>query len=47
MVPTKKKFINFNSNCTKGFPKEFRNETIFLKDGYSEYKRRNNTSDNY
>jgi len=29
-----------NGKCTKGFPKTLRIETIVSKDGYSEFKRK-------
>lgn len=31
--------------CTKNFPKKFSNKTTFLKEGYPEYRRRNNIKD--
>ena len=40
--------LDKNKNlCKKKFPKLFRDSTIFMKDKYPEYKRRNNISNNY
>ena len=40
--------LDKNKNlCKKKFPKPFRDSTIFMKDKYPEYKRRNNISNNH
>ena len=40
--------LNKNKNvCKKNFPKQFQDQTLFKKNKYPEYKRRNNILDNY
>lgn len=40
-------FIENKTICKKNFPKRFQDVTIFKENGYPEYRRRNNVSDNY
>ena len=44
----KSPWLDKNKNlCKKKIPNPFRDSTIFMKDKYPEYKRRNNISDNH